>query len=270
MSSANRPFAFLCRIGVLVLLAAFASGCATLRTDLPKPVTLSLPPAADTPSTRYVASETQAHGGDSGFRPLISNTNALMSRVVLIDHAQHSLDLQYYIFDNDATGRLIAQRMLAAADRGVRVRILLDDLDIEGHQHDSVLDALDAHPNIEVRLFNPFKFRNRSIFSKAGQFILDGARVDGKPIVPEAWLSEATRTQVSTGPGTGYGYQWWTRDDGTFEARGIYGQTLHIDRARRLVIVINSATGQPTGRASGQARREFIATVQAEVYGEKR
>ena len=102
-----------------------------------------------------------------------------------------------------------------------------------------------------------------------GQFILDGARVDGQPIVPENWLADATRTQVSTGAGTGYGYQWWTRDDGTFEGRGIYGQTLHIDRARRLVIVINSATEQPTDRASGRARQEFIAAVQAELDAEK-
>lgn len=106
-------------------------------------------------------------------------------------------------------------------------------------------------------------------YGRFGQFILDGARVDGKRIVPEHWLSQATRTHVSTGPGSGYGYQWWTRDNGTFEGRGIYGQTLHIDRARRLVIVINSATEQPTGRASGQARQAFIAAVQAEVDAEK-
>ena len=56
-----------------------------------------------------------------------------------------------------------------------------------------------------------------------------------------------------------------TRDDGTFEGRGIYGQTLHIDPARRLVIVINSATEEPTGRAAGQARQEFIAAVNAEL-----
>jgi len=106
-------------------------------------------------------------------------------------------------------------------------------------------------------------------FGRFGQFVLDGARIRGKPIVADHWLAEATRTQVSTGPGSGYGYQWWTRDDGTFEGRGIYGQTLHIDRARRLVIVINSATEQPTGRASGQARQEFIAAVTAAVDAEK-
>ena len=59
----------------------------------------------------------------------------------------------------------------------MRVRILLDDLDIAGEQ-DNVLDALDAHPNIEVRLFNPFHIRNRSIFSKAGQFLVDGQRLN--------------------------------------------------------------------------------------------
>jgi len=107
-------------------------------------------------------------------------------------------------------------------------------------------------------------------YGRFGQFILDGARVDGQPIVPENWLADATRTQVSTGAGTGYGYQWWTRDDGTFEGRGIYGQTLHIDRARRLVIVFNSATEQPTGRESGQARQAFIAAVKAEVDADKR
>ena len=107
-------------------------------------------------------------------------------------------------------------------------------------------------------------------YGRFGQFILEGARVDGRPIVPENWLADATRTQVSTGSATGYGYQWWTRDDGTFEGRGIYGQTLHIDRARGLVIVFNSATEQPTGRETGQARQAVIAAVKAEVDAEKR
>ena len=106
-------------------------------------------------------------------------------------------------------------------------------------------------------------------YGRFGQFILDGARVNGKPIVPDNWLFEATRTQVSTGAGSGYGYQWWTRDDGTFEARGIYGQTLHIDRTRRLVIVINSATEHPSDRAAREARQHFIAAVNAALDAEK-
>jgi CubicO group peptidase (beta-lactamase class C family) len=107
-------------------------------------------------------------------------------------------------------------------------------------------------------------------YGRFGQFILDGTVVAGRPTVPDNWLVEATRTQVSTGAGTGYGYQWWTRDDGTFEARGIYGQTLHIDRTRRLVIVLNSATENPTDRAAGQARQDVIAAVNAVLDAERR
>ena len=104
-----------------------------------------------------------------------------------------------------------------------------------------------------------------------GQFILDGARIGNASVVTDTWLPEATRAHVSTGsPGSGYGYQWWARPDGAFEGRGIYGQTLHIDPKRRLVIAINSATEQPTGRGLGQARQDFIAAVKTEIDGEKK
>ena len=104
-----------------------------------------------------------------------------------------------------------------------------------------------------------------------GQFILEGAKVGQASVVTDTWLQEATRAQVSTGgAGSGYGYQWWTRPEGAFEGRGIYGQTLHIDPARRLVIAINSAAEQPTGRGQGQARQDFIAAVKAEIDREKK
>ena len=107
-------------------------------------------------------------------------------------------------------------------------------------------------------------------YGRFGQFVLEGARINGRSIVTDTWLAEATRTQIDTGaPGSGYGYQWWTHADGTFEGRGIYGQTLHIDRVRRLVVVINSAAENPTDRAAGQARQEFIKAVSAAVDAEK-
>ncbi|HEX4480176.1 MAG TPA: phospholipase D family protein, partial [Rudaea sp.] len=129
-----------------------------------------------TPTAQYVANTTADHSNQSGFRLLSNNIDALMSRVVLADKAAKSIDLQYYIFDADPTGKLVAQRLLAAADRGVRVRLLVDDLDAGDAEH--MLDALDAHPNIQVRLFNPFHTRNPSIFSKIGQFIVDGPRLN--------------------------------------------------------------------------------------------
>ena len=103
-------------------------------------------------------------------------------------------------------------------------------------------------------------------YGRFGQFVLDGMRIDGTPIVPDTWLAEATRKQTETGDaGGGYGYQWWSRDDGTFDGHGIYGQRLHIDPQRRLVIVINSAADTPTGRSSREARQAFIAAVKAEI-----
>ncbi|NMW25181.1 phospholipase D family protein, partial [Rhodanobacter denitrificans] len=141
-----------------------------------KPSSKALPPTTATAGARYVHAEVKQHQDKSGFRLLTRSTNALMSRVALADHAQHALDLQYYIFDNDATGRLMAQRLLAAADRGVRVRLLVDD--INAGEAIDMFDALDTHPNIEVRLFNPFATKKPSLFSRATQFLLDAHRLN--------------------------------------------------------------------------------------------
>lgn len=164
------------RLAALVCMVLALGACSSLRKDFVKQPSTAIPAQNDTPSTRYVHAEVKRHDALSGFRLLTFSTNALMSRVVLADHAKHSIDLQYYIFKNDSTGRLVAQRLLAAADRGVRVRLLLDDINI-GDQID-LLDALDSHPNIQVRLFNPFTTRSPSMLGKAAQFLLDGSRLN--------------------------------------------------------------------------------------------
>lgn len=159
-----------------LVFALAAAACSSLRTDFVKQPSTALPPKADTPSARYVQREVEQHGAMSGFRLLTRSNNALMSRVAMIDHAAHTVDLQYYIFEDDDTGRLIAQRLLAAADRGVRVRLLLDDLPVD--RKDRFFDALDAHANIEVRRFNPFRTSNPSLPSKIAQFIIEGQRLN--------------------------------------------------------------------------------------------
>ncbi|MGA9421952.1 MAG: phospholipase D family protein [Rhodanobacteraceae bacterium] len=160
----------------LAALALTLVACSSVRPDFVKLPSRAVTPALDTSTARYVHSETSAHAGQSGFRLLTLNTNALLSRIALADHAAHSIDVQYYIFHNDATGRLVAQRLLAAADRGVRVRILLDDINVAGR--DREFAALDAHRNIEVRLFNPFYSRDSSLLSQGLQILLDGRRLN--------------------------------------------------------------------------------------------
>ncbi len=163
------------RFGLVLLVLALAA-CAPPRPGLVKRSSVALPPATDTASARYVHAEVSGHAGQSGFRLLTRSNNALMSRIALADHAEHSIDLQYYIFNNDETGRLVAQRLLLAADRGVRVRLLVDDINVGDTLN--MLDAMDTHPNIEVRRFNPFATRKPSMLSKATQFLFDGHRLN--------------------------------------------------------------------------------------------
>jgi putative cardiolipin synthase len=177
------------RLALALALASSTAACGSLRTDYVKPPSHALPPAKDTPSTRYIAAELGRHGEQSGFRLLTLANNALMSRVALADHAKHSIDLQYYIFKNDATGRLLAKSLLAAADRGVRVRMLLDDVNVA--DAGQMLDALDAHENIEVRVFNPFLTRNPSMPSKLGQFLLEGRRLNRR-MHNKSFISDST------------------------------------------------------------------------------
>jgi CubicO group peptidase (beta-lactamase class C family) len=102
-------------------------------------------------------------------------------------------------------------------------------------------------------------------FGRFGQFILDGARVNGKSIVPDDWLQSATHTQVKLWPGWGYGYQWWTLNDGTFRALGIHGQMIHIDPARHLVVVLTSAWPEAESLKRQSAVDNFLKLVNSEV-----
>ncbi|WP_374668858.1 serine hydrolase domain-containing protein [Ramlibacter sp.] len=107
-------------------------------------------------------------------------------------------------------------------------------------------------------------------YARFGVFIANGAQVNGQPIVPEGWLAEATTARTGIGqPGRGYGYQWWTYDDGTFSARGIFGQGIFIDPQRRIVIVSNAnwANGA-RDKVASDAREAFYRTVQKAVADE--
>jgi CubicO group peptidase (beta-lactamase class C family) len=103
-------------------------------------------------------------------------------------------------------------------------------------------------------------------FARFGQFILNGAQINGQPTLPEGWLSEATTSRTGIGqPGRGYGYQWWTYDNGSFAARGIFGQGIFIDPARKLVIASNANWGNNATDPTATAAREafYVAVQQA-------
>lgn len=106
-------------------------------------------------------------------------------------------------------------------------------------------------------------------YARIGQFVLDG----GKGVVPTGWFADATRAApvtVNPATGNGYGYQWWTAADGTFQAQGIFGQLIHIDPARKLVIAMSSAWPRATGRELSVARVEFVRQIKAALDAERR
>jgi putative cardiolipin synthase len=140
-------------------LALSASGCASLPALDSRKASSAMTDTADTRLGQGARAEVLAHPGKSGIYPLERPQDAFAARAVLARAAERSLDVQYYIWHGDTTGYLMFEELWNAAERGVRVRLLLDDLGIAGL--DQIVAALDSHPRIEVRLFNPFV--NRSL-----------------------------------------------------------------------------------------------------------
>ena len=109
------------------------------------------------------------HAEQSGIYPLKDGPGAFAVRVALVNAAVSSIDVQYYIWHDDTTGSLMFDALRRAADRGVRVRLLLDDLTTRGGL-DGTLAALGAHANVQVRLFNPFRHRSVRSFDYLSDF----------------------------------------------------------------------------------------------------
>ena len=137
----------------LLLLLGLAAGCATLPPPIEKPHAQAIPASPETELGR-LAALSDPGGGLSAFRPLPLSSFSMDARLTLVRAAQRSLDVQYYLFQNDVTGHALARALRDAAARGVRIRLLVDDLYTA--DNDEMLVRLAAHPNVEVRLFNPF------------------------------------------------------------------------------------------------------------------
>jgi CubicO group peptidase (beta-lactamase class C family) len=106
-------------------------------------------------------------------------------------------------------------------------------------------------------------------FGRFGQFVLEGGHINGESILPDNWFQIATKTQVPVWGSLGYGYQWWTYADGTFQALGIHGQMIHIDPARSLVVVINSAWPEAENDQRRAAVSNFLRSIAKEIDKEK-
>jgi len=131
----------------------------------PVPPTSAIPPGSETELDRLIADPEARHPGESGFRLIGEGPEAFAIRARSALLAGRSLDVQTYIWHADTTGKYLAHRLLEAADRGVRVRLLVDDMDARAKNQGFA--AIAAHPNVDVRMFNPFKSRRCTLTQMA-------------------------------------------------------------------------------------------------------
>ncbi len=157
---------------VVVALAALLAGCATLPSLESGTATTALTDTAETRLGRALAAGVAANPGKTGIHPLLKPHDAFAARALLAAQAEKSLDVQYYIWHPDQVGYLLFEALLRAAERGVRVRLLLDDINTRGL--DPIIAVLDAHPNVDVRLYNPLVQRG----ARALNFMTDFERVN--------------------------------------------------------------------------------------------
>lgn len=187
-----------------VALAALITGCASLPPLEGRTATTAFADTAGTTLGRALATQAAANPGKTGIHAFRDPRDAFAARVLLAAAAERSLDVQYYQWNGDQVGYLLFEALWQAAERGVRVRLLLDDLGTVGL--DPTIAALDAHPNIEVRLYNPVVQRE----FRALNFLTDFTRVNRR-MHNKSFTADNQATIIG---GRNVGDEYFDADDG--------------------------------------------------------
>ena len=164
------------------LIAVFFAlgGCASIDFDHSKTASTAISPqqTSATGLGRFLEGPTSANPGRAGFYPVADGINALAIRLLMAERAERSIDAQYYLITDDLVGHVFIESLLRAANRGVRVRLLLDDIQTKGY--DAGMAALNSHPNFEVRIFNPFARRLARLIDGLTSFARVNRRMHNK------------------------------------------------------------------------------------------
>jgi putative cardiolipin synthase len=161
-----------------LLFACWLGGCASLPpgSDYPKTPSVALTEPEATRVGQQFASAAHEHGTKAAYRIISVGVDGFLMRMEMINTAERTLDLQYYILHGDESGRLLTDALMQAAARGVRVRLLLDDG--ETVPGDEQVFALAGRANVEVRVFNPFAYRGHNQLIRATEYIFSHSRLD--------------------------------------------------------------------------------------------
>ena len=171
-------------IGLSITLLLSACSQKTPHSPVPKQESMTQLPKGEAPLLKHLKKTNKALADKSAFYPLPQPTDAFAARLFLIDHATTSLNVQYYIYEDDTIGKVFTAHLLMAAQRGVKVRILIDDMITSGK--DEAWEKLTLHPNIKLRLFNPNKlrtsFRNMALLMDVNRL---GRRMHNKALIAD-------------------------------------------------------------------------------------
>src|SRR5262252_10075200 len=159
---------------IALCCALLLCGCTALPgRDYPRPPSSAVLAA---PNPALLQTAAPAHGANSGFRMYSLGVDGLLLRLELIESAHSSLDLQYYVFHGDESGRMITEALARAAARGVRVRVLVDDG--ETIRGDEQLYPLAGMPHVEIRVFNPWRYRGHNALVRDVEYLFSHRRLD--------------------------------------------------------------------------------------------
>ena len=174
----SNTFGRIYRGAAVLLIGAILNACSSLPPghDFPRTVSTAMDHPEQTKLGAQLENATREHDGNSGFYLQSFGADGFLTRMQMINAAERTLDLQYFIFRGDDTGRLLTSATLRAADRGVRVRLLVDDG--ETAAGDEQIAPLAAHHSVEIRVFNPFRYRGHKLSIRAIEFLFNKSRLN--------------------------------------------------------------------------------------------
>ena len=249
-------------LGLSLIPFILLAGCHSGPIDYPRTYSEVIVDTQDTHLGREVGAWQQSHPGVSGFYPLLRGLDGLGARLALMDRAERTIDAQYFLMTSDTAGLIFAGKLLEAADRGVRVRFLLDD--IYTTVDDDVLVLLDQHPNIDMRLFNPLSRKGRHWLNFFGDFKRANRRMHNKSFTVD--------NQVSIVGGRNIGEEYFDLNAGTefrdFDMLAL--GTVAGEIAKTFDRYWNHKLSVPMEAFASQEKKPDLAAARARVSQEKR